>query len=147
MRARRPSSSAAAWPSVTASGTSCSRRFDGQEELQQIVEEALPQSAWGDALVVAHDQPTRLRFSQRLFRERELQAGALGEPGDGEPFGQAQGVHHEFEHEILASDFAAFLHRTALGHALEIVLGLLPAGATRDAIEMAHLAVRAGADA
>src|SRR5437870_7443675 len=50
-----------------------------QEQLQQIVEETLPQIRWPDALVVAGDQPARLGFPQRLFCNRDLQARALDE--------------------------------------------------------------------
>src|SRR5690349_2404581 len=144
---RRPNSSAAGSVLATASGTWCSERFDRQEDLQQIVQEALPQGARRDALAVAHDEPTRLGVAQRLFRDRDLQAGALGEQADGEPVGQAQGVHHEFEHEVPALDLVRLLYRPAFAHALEVLLGLLPARAARHALGKAQLAVRARTDA
>src|SRR5207237_525361 len=119
---RKPNSSAAASSSATASGISCSGRFDRQEQLQQIVEKALPQIRWPDALVVAGDQPARLGFPQRLFCNRDLQARALDERSDRKAAGQAQRVHHELEHEIATPDLVALLHRTALGRALQVLL-------------------------
>src|SRR5258706_167156 len=144
---RRPSSNAAVSTSATASGTSCSGRFDRQEKLQQIVEKALPQIRRPDALVVAHDQSARLGLRERLFRKRNLQARALGERAHGKSFGQAQSVHHELERQIGAFDLAALLHRTALGDALEILLGLLPAHRARNAVAKGELTVGTRADA
>src|SRR5258706_8404641 len=144
---RRPSSNAAVWTSATASGISCSGRSDRQKQLQQVVEEALPQIRRPDALVVAHDQSARLGLRERLFRERNLQARALGERAHGKSFGQAQSVHHELERQIGAFDLAALLHRTALGDALEILLGLLPAHRARNAVAKGELTVGTGADA
>src|SRR5437879_9057454 len=98
------------------SGSLCVR----QEQLQQIVEKALPQVRRPDALVVAGDQPAPLGFPQRLFCNRDLQARALGERSDRKAAGQAQRVHHELEHEIATPDLAALLHRTAPGRALQV---------------------------
>src|SRR5712691_1758600 len=147
IRGRRPSSNCVASSSATAFGTWYSGRFDRQEQLQQIVQEALPQIRRPDAFVVADDQPARLGLSQRLFRGRDLQARALDERADRKALGQAQRVHHELEHEISAFDVMALLDRAALGDALEIFLGLLPAHGPGDAIAKAYFAVGARADA
>src|SRR5437773_8995687 len=69
---------------VSRSGSLCIR----QEKLQQIVEEALPQIRWPDALVVAHDEPSRLGFAQRPFSDGDLQTGAFHERGDRKAVGQ-----------------------------------------------------------
>jgi hypothetical protein len=93
--------------------------------------------------VAALDEAARLRLAQRLFRERDLQAGALDEQGDRDTAGQPQGVHHELEDQVLAPDLAAFLDGTAFARSLEVLLGLLPTGAARHAIRKAEVVAEA----
>src|SRR6266513_3686346 len=128
---------------VSRLGSLCVR----QEKLEQIVEKALPQVRRPDALVVPRDHTARLGFPQLPFGDRDLQTGALHERSDRKAVGQAQGVHHEFEHQVVAPDLVGFLHRVALGDPLEIFPGLLPARGPRDAIVKTHFAVGARPDA
>ncbi len=97
--------------------------------------------------MVPRDQTARLGFPQLPFGDRDLQTGALHERSDRKAVGQAQGVHHEFEHQVVAPDLVGFLHRAAFGDPLEIFPGLLPARGPRDPIGKTHFAVGARPDA
>ena len=93
-------------------------------------------------------RPSRLRFAQRLFRQRDLQAGALRRAA---PTGKPSVRRRAF---IMNSNTRSSRPTSWLScsgrpsaHPLEIFLGLLPAGAARDAVGKAELAVRARSDA
>src|SRR6185312_4617288 len=104
----------------------CDDSSVAQEQLQQIIQEALTAQRGRYARVRARDQTELLSFFELAAHRHDRKARTLFEHASGEAARESQCVHHEFERQVGSSNDILLLHRLSSGSAFEILARMLP---------------------